>query len=381
MFQLKRNSANPILRPHPDLAWEKEGVFNPGVALHSDASGNDEVAMLYRAVGERDAYVSHIGLAKSKDGILFERYVKKHNSPRQAGIIGVLGAPKVLPEPVFGPSMAYDRWATEDCRITQIGKDFYITYVAVPDRIMVDGKAPARILPLETSTALLRTRDFLTFDNLGIISPTHSDNKDIVIFPKKINGKYVMLHRPNRWSKNWFASEYAKAVHVPLPECAPHPEDLPTLPSIWIATSDDLITWGNHRLLLSPSHAIDAKIGPGIPPIETPDGWLMIYHHVDQLENPKRFRYSMRVALLDLNDPSRIIGKLPYDILAPKQPYEMENGAQIVFPTGGFIKGDELFVYYGASDLTICLATGSVSELLAELKSEGIGGKTHHETA
>lgn len=397
MFQLKRNESNPILRPHPDLAWEKEGVFNPGIAQRLVTSANDsasgaterEVVMLYRAVGERESYISHIGLATSKDGVHFERYIKPHDA-RSAGIIGVEGAPAIQPEPVFGPSKEYDKWATEDFRITPIGNDFYITYVAVPDRIMDNGKSVTRILPLETSTALLRTRDFLNFDALGIISPPSSDNKDIVIFPKKIKTKiadgtekekYYMLHRPNRWSKDWFAGEYAKAVNVPLPACAPNPEDLPTLPSIWIASSDDLIHWDDHHLLLSPSHATDAKIGPGMPPIETPEGWLMIYHHVDQLENPKRFRYSIRVALLDLNDPTKIIGKLPYDILAPTEPCEKENGTQIVFPTGGFVSGDELSVYYGASDFSICLATGSVSELLAELKKEGIGGKTRHETA
>lgn len=402
MFQLKRNESNPILRPHPDLAWEREGVFNPGIAQRIVASANDstsgtterEVVMLYRAVGERESYISHVGLATSKDGVHFERYAKKGqagNSAADGGSnIDSFVMHEALPGPVFGPSNAYDKWATEDFRVTPIGNDFYITYVAVPDRIMDNGKSITRILPLETSTALLRTKDFLHFEHLGIISPPHSDNKDIVLFPKKIRTRladgnekerYYMLHRPNRWSKDWFAGEYAKAVDVPLPESAPKPEDLPTLPSIWIASSDDLIHWDSHRLLLSPSHAMDAKIGPGMPPIETPEGWLMIYHHVDQMENPKRFRYSIRVALLDLNDPARIIGKLPYDILTPSEPYEMENGTQIAFPTGGFISGDALFVYYGASDLSVCLATGSVSELLDELKKEGVGGKTRHETA
>jgi predicted GH43/DUF377 family glycosyl hydrolase len=388
MFRLIRHNANPILKPRPDLLWEREGVFNPGIA-----KVGDEIIMLYRAVGERDAYISHIGLATSKDGVNFARYAK--DAPRSGSGDSSLGdlLATVLPTPVIGPSSIIDKWATEDCRITPIGDDFYVTYVAVPERIMDHDKGIERVLPLTTSTALLRTRDFLSFEHLGIISPIHSDNKDIVLFPKKImsnyDGKgarerYMMLHRPNRWSKEWFAGAFAKAIDVPLPPLMT-PEALPTLPSIWIAESDDLIIWDNHRLLLSPSHAHDAKIGPGIPPIETPDGWLMIYHHVDLCENHEThvstFRYSMRAALLDLADPTKIIGKLPYDILEPEMPYETDKGTRIVFPTGGYVADGILHVYYGASDFTIGLASGSLDQLLAELKNEGVGGKTHHETA
>ncbi|MDD5318654.1 MAG: HAD-IIB family hydrolase, partial [Candidatus Pacebacteria bacterium] len=103
-YQLTRHPANPILQPSANAAWEKEGVFNPGVV-----KVDYEVIMLYRAVGERESYTSHIGLAKSKDGISFERLSK---------------------EPVFGPKQEFDKWATEDPRITQIEEDFYVTYVA-----------------------------------------------------------------------------------------------------------------------------------------------------------------------------------------------------------------------------------------------------------
>ncbi len=412
MFRLTRHSSNPILKPHPDLSWEREGVFNPGIA-----KVGDKIFMLYRAVGERDSYISHIGLATSEDGIRFSRYAKgagastladakpiDEMAPTPAAVVEQGESPRpnlkdilraVLPTPVIGPSSIVDKWATEDCRITPIGDWFYVTYVAVPERIMDHDKGIDRALPLETSTALLRTRDFLSFEHLGVISPVRSDNKDIVLFPRRIAcesghvhsdacSKYMMLHRPNRWSKEWFAGQYADMIDVPLPPGMTR-QDLPTLPSIWIAESDDLREWTNHRLILSPSHATDAKIGPGIPPIETPDGWLMIYHHVDLCENAEehtsKFRYSVRAALLDLDDPSIILGKLPYDILEPEMSYETERGAHIVFPTGGYVSSGTLFVYYGASDFTTCLASGSLDELLTELKKEGIAGKTHHETA
>lgn len=342
MFQLIRHKAGPILQPDKELAWETEGVFNPGVV-----KVGDEVFMLYRAVGEREAYISHLGLAKSKDGVRFER---------------------VSREPVFGPKEIFDKWATEDPRITQIENDFYVTYVAVPDRIMKNGKLIDRPLPIETSTALLKTRDFVSYENLGVISPASSDNKDIVLFPKKINGKYAMLHRPNRWAKEWFAGPYEKYIDENLP-CAV--KDLPDMPGIWIAWSEDLKNWTDNRLLLKPSHSSDVKIGPGLPPIETKNGWLIIYHHVEKGDRSDEPIYSARAALLDLNDPTRFIAKLPYNILSPEMSYEIENGARIIFPTGGFVSGDTLYVYYGASDRYVCLATGSLNELLSELKKSG----------
>lgn len=339
MFKLTRHPAGPILRPAKEFEWEKEGVFNPGIAKIGD-----EIFMLYRAVGEREAYISRFGLAKSSDGINFERLSN---------------------EPVFGPGEFFDHWATEDPRITKIDDEFFVTYVAVADRIMKDGRSPLRPFPLETASALLKTRDFKNFEKLGLISPAGSDNKDVVLFPKKIRGRYLALHRPNRWSKEWFSTSYEKFVDEGLP-CPI--ERLPDQPSVWLAWSDNLKNWTDHKLLLWPEHHLDEKVGPGLPPIETADGWLLIYHHVARNWNTGAFVYSIRAALIDLENPGRFISKLSYDILAPETPYETEAEAKIVFPTGGFVQGDKLFVYYGASDRYVCLATGSLSELLEELK-------------
>jgi len=354
MFKLTRQETGPVLRPDSNLPWEKEGVFNPGVTKF-----NDDIYLLYRAVGERESYISRFGLAKSHDGINFERLSR---------------------EPVFGPREIFDHWATEDPRITKINNDFYVTYVAVAKRIMKDGSSVKRFLPLETSTALLKTKDFLSYENLGIISPPNSDNKDITLFSRQINGRYYMLHRPNHWSKEWFSGPYEKYLNEGLP-C--DVKDLPKVPGIWIASSVDLKNWTDHHLLISPSHLSDAKIGPGVPPIETKAGWLVIYHHVKKDELTSRPTYSMRAALLALDDPTHLIAKLHYDILSPEMPYETEKETHIVFPTGGFVTDDILSVYYGSSDRYVCLAKGSLSELLAELKkapSEEPGQKTY-ETA
>lgn len=355
MFQLIRIGDKPVLEPHPNYPWEKEGVFNAGI-IKTGFGDHKEVIMLYRAVGEKDAYISHIGLAKSRDGINFERVGEK---------------------PVIGPSKEYDRYATEDPRITKIDDTYYVTYVAVPNRIMDYGKGIKREIPLETSTALLKTKDFINYEHMGTISPYGSDNKDIVLFPKKIpffdnHGnsrlRYAMLHRPNHWSKDWLRGPYAKKLLTALPF---PPEQMPQKPSVWIAWSDDLIHWDDHKLLMQPSTMHDAKNGPGLPPIETPEGWLVIYHHVRYDQVTKKYTYTARAALLDLNDPTKFIGKLPYDILWPETHYETEHGQTIVFPTGGYIENDTLYVYYGCSDRYVALASGSVSELIAELKRVG----------
>jgi len=339
MFTLTRQGSGPILKPDSNIPWESEGVFNPGIVKY----GN-EIYMLYRAVGEREAYVSHFGLAKSSDGINFER---------------------VSRDPVFGPREVFDQWATEDPHITKIGEDYYVTYVAVSKRILEDGLPVKHFLPLETSTALLKTKDFLSYENLGVISPPNSDNKDAILFPRQIDGRYYLLHRPNRWSKEWFGGPYEKYVNEGLP-C--DVKDLPDIPGIWIASSTDLKNWTNHRPLILPSHTSDAKIGPGIPPIETSAGWLIIYHHVEKESGTEKLIYSARVALLDLKDPTRLITKLHYDILSPETSYETENNTRIVFPTGGFVSDDTLYVYYGSSDRYVCLATGSLRALLTALK-------------
>ena len=134
MFKLKKHSGGPVLSPAKNLDWEKEGVFNPGVI-----KDGEEIIMLYRAVGERESYISRLGLAKSRDGINFER---------------------VSNDPVFGPGEFFDHWSTEDPRIVKIDNEFLITYVAVADRIMKNGRSILRPLPLETASALLKTKDF-----------------------------------------------------------------------------------------------------------------------------------------------------------------------------------------------------------------------------
>jgi len=339
MIELKRAEENPVLSPNEDIEWESKAVFNPGAVLK-----DDKVHLLYRAIGEYDTYISRIGLAISSDGVNFERQNKN---------------------PVIEPSNGYDRWACEDPRITQIDDTFYITYVALSQRIREGGKPTYDIIHnLNSQTALVTTKDFVKFQRHGIITPQNSDNRDVVILPEKIDGKFVILHRPHRWSKNWFKDPKSKEINVAIP--IPF-EKLPQRPATWISYAFDLKKWFGHKLLIRSTHETDEKTGPGAPPIRTNKGWLLIYHHVKKDEEG-RIIYTAKAALLDLKNPSKIIAKIPYPILEPKEKYEISGDVNnVVFPTGIVVKDDELFVYYGAADKKCGLATIKLNEIIDEL--------------
>lgn len=337
MFTLLRVH-QPILSPKC-CGFESKGVFNPGIARK-----DGKVYMLYRAVGDLDTYSSSLGLAVSENGIDFTRVSSKS---------------------IFSPRDHYNRGAVEDPRIVEIEGEFYITYVAVPQQVLLHGKEPLnRAHPLITSGALLVTADFDTFEDWGVITPLNSDNKDVVLFPEKINGKFAMLHRPFLWSKRGMASPQGKEYLAELP-CKK--DDLPERPTTWLSYSDDLYTWTDHNAVNHLREEHDEKIGPGMPPLKTEKGWIMIYHRVET--GAQGNVYTAKAALLDLANPSKVISRLPYDILVPEMDFEKVGFVHnVVFPTGGFIEGDDIWVYYGAGDTHVGLAKGSVKELLQEFE-------------
>ena len=144
--------------------------------------------------------------------------------------------------------------------------------------------------------------------------------------------------------------------------------------SIWISYSPDLVFWGKSELVLPVRVGPwwDAhRVGAGLPPIETEAGWLLIYHGVKELANAPVYRIG--AALLDLNEPHRLMGRARRWLLSPREPYERTGDADnIIFASGGFIRGDELWLYYGAADSAICLAKASVSEVLSVVQEEPV---------
>lgn len=268
-----------------------------------DVELQDTRGVVYRGVDYLST-MSHLRLARSRDGARFQ----------------------VDPEPFLFPSRPDEVFGVEDARITKLDDAYYINYTVVSP----DGWA----------TALARTKDFRTVERLGIILPPQ--NKDVSIFPRKVGGKYVALHRPNN-------SGFGR-------------------PSIWYADSPDLLNWGSHRCVLRPRDTVweEQKIGGGAPCLETDEGWLQVYHGKgrDQV-------YSLFACLLDRDEPWRVISQGDEPLLLPETPYETEGFfANVVFSNGLVQRGDQVLLYYGACDGVTCVAETSVVELLASARGE-----------
>jgi len=225
-------------------------------------------------------------------------------------------------EPLLTPGTGPEMYGIEDPRVSSVGGEYVITYAAVSD----DGIA----------TAMAVSHDLKRAQRKGLIFLPN--NKNVALFPEKINGLYWALHRPFNKVR--------------------------TKESIWIAASADLIHWGQFKKIASPGPgAWDIlKIGPGAPPIRTEKGWLEIYHGVDNDE-----RYSLGVMLLDSDDPAKVIGRSKEPFLFAEEPYETDGLVKNIVFTCGAVKREtgKIDIYYGASDETTCLASINEKELLA----------------
>ncbi|HLT58009.1 MAG TPA: glycoside hydrolase family 130 protein [Limnochordales bacterium] len=253
--------------------------------------------------------VSHLRAARSRDGYRFA----------------------VDPKPALFPQEAYEAYGLEDPRITPMGDEYWITYVAVSR--------------WGIATALARTRDFVHFERLGILFPP--ENKNVVLFPGPIHGRHYAFHRPGDAS-------FGPKV-------------------IWSASSPDGLSWGQHRVALDvrPGAWDSHRLGAGAPPFRTEQGWLEIYHGVDEAG-----RYHLGLALFDLDDPQRLIGRSPGPVLSPDAPYEAQGFFPgVVFACGAVAEDDGLVrVYYGAADDAMAVAEATVDELLAMVEPVTVRG-------
>ena len=240
--------------------------------------------------------ISHLKLARSKDGIKFE----------------------IEDTPAIAPANDYETFGIEDPRISLIDGTYYISYVAVS--------------PLGVTTCLVSTKDFSTFERHGVIFPP--ENKDVVIFPERIDDKFYALHRPS--------SPLFKRKEM------------------WLAESGDLISWGNHRYLMGPRAGCwdEIKIGASAVPFRIEAGWLEIYHGAD-----RKNRYCLGAVLLDGNQPWKVVARTEKPILEPQTDYECDGFfGNVIFSCGLLYKAagprgdDKLKIYYGAADTAVCYA-------------------------
>jgi len=331
--KLKKYIHNPILVPTVSNDWESLVTTNPAAWYE-----NGVFYLLYRAAGHDWEHRIYFGLAKSNDGFHFER---------------------CFDQPVLAPSVdGPDSGCIEDPRIVKFDDEFYITYAYRPfppgqywildyDEVIAPPAgqyAPLCIKNNIANTGLLLSKDLITFRRLGRITQSHLDDRDVILFPEQINGKFYRLHRPKEWIGKAFQTDQA---------------------AIWISSSNDLMVWEEEsKLLLKGEQDWERKVGGNAPPIKTKNGWLMLYHGVDDYKT-----YRFGACLLDLNNPERVTHRLPHWIMEPETDFEVAGLYKwgCVFSTGNVLVGNELFVYYGAADKYCCVATCNIDELIDHL--------------
>jgi beta-1,2-mannobiose phosphorylase / 1,2-beta-oligomannan phosphorylase len=338
MIEVKKEG---IILYKTQLEFENEGVLNPAAIREGDC-----VHLFYRAVRKGN-----------------------HSSIGYCRLDGPLTVAERWDRPFMVPEFEFESQGVEDARIVKIDDTYYLTYTGY------DGT--------NARGALATSKDLMHFTKQGIIVPpityaefvflAESDgkinenycrnqkfylqkadpekkimlwDKDVVFFPRRINGKLVFLHRIR--------------------------------PGIQIVSINSLreLTkefWNNYfvnlqaNIVLDPVYAYESSyIGSGCPPIETEHGWLLIYHGVE--ETQRGLIYSACAALLDLNDPSKELARLPYPLFSPECEWELYGEVNnVVFPTGTALFGNTLFIYYGAADTQIACTSVNFSALMAEI--------------
>lgn len=275
-----------------------------GVFNPGAARVGDESILLLRVEDHRG--FSHLTVARSSDGLTNWR---------------------IDPEPALeaSPDHHEDQWGIEDPRIVWLDEErsYAVTYVS--------------FTPGGPSVSLAKTRDFRDFQRVGRLMPP--EDKDASLLPRRIGGRYVLIHRPIVRGE----------AHM------------------WISFSPDLKHWGDHSVLLPtrPHWWDGVRVGLGAPPIETPEGWLLIYHGVRMTASVDVYRVGL--ALLDLEEPWRVRCRSPEWVLGPQETYELiASMPGVLFPTGATWdrNSDQLIVYYGAGDHYVAAATAQMRDVL-----------------
>jgi len=301
-----RHPENPILSAS-DWPYPAHTVFNAGACQIGD-----ETVLLVRVEDRRGH--SHLTVARSNDGIS-----NWH----------INSSPSFAPDP---KNFAEETWGVEDPRLTWVEdrNEWIIAYTAY------SASGPL--------VSLARTKDFVTFSRLGPVMPP--EDKDAAIFPRRFGNRYAMIHRP--------VSAGSSGAHI------------------WLSFSPDLIHWGGHHVLMHARRGAwwDAnKIGLSPPPLETPEGWLILYHGVRHTASGSLYRLGL--ALLDLEDPRLVLRRSDEWVFASETTYERQGDVDnVVFPCGWILNksSGEIRMYYGGADSCLALATAQLSDLLDYLR-------------
>lgn len=317
----RRISENPFLTPDPKISWEAAGAFNPCIL-----KDKKKFHLLYRALSQPcnvhdvNLAVSSIGYAISEDGIRFNK-VKQ----------------------LIKPEHHWEIFGCEDPRITKLDDKYYIFYTALSSYpFSADG---IRI-------GLAITSDLTKIESKHLVTTFNS--KAMAIFPEKINGRLAAIltvhtdippakialaffdREEQMWSTKYWNGWYSSLDHHVIP---------------LLRDSQD-------------------HLEVGAPPIKTEAGWLLIYSYIKKYLGDEKI-FGIEAVLLDLNEPSKVIGRTQKPLLIPEKKYELiGNVPNVIFPSGAVIEGEDLLIYYGAADTSCCVAVGKINELLAELTAK-----------
>jgi beta-1,2-mannobiose phosphorylase / 1,2-beta-oligomannan phosphorylase len=320
---INKHHKNPIISPIPHHPWESRATFN-SAAIYEDG----KVHFVYRALGDKD--LSVLGYATSRDGLNIDErsdepiYIPREPFETPGGNTFNSFAQHFASGGGYG--------GIEDPRITRVENKIYLTYVAF------DGANPPR-----AALSSIEVEDFLNkkwekWARPKLISAPGMVNKSAVIFPRKVNGKYVVLHR--------------------------------VYPNILVDYLDDLefndYLQGHYFIPPRKTFWDSKKVGAGAPPMETKDGWLLIYQSVGYQDSS---RYKIGAMMLDRDNPAKVLYRTHAPIIEPNEAYENEGfKAGVVYPCGSVIMNDKLNIYYGGADTVVCAATCDLNMFLHEMK-------------
>jgi predicted GH43/DUF377 family glycosyl hydrolase len=339
-LEVIRHPDNPIIRPGK-YPWRQAVTFNPGVIRE-----NGKIYLYERTAGQLRPFICYFGMMESEDGVHFE-----HSYDR----------------PVFTPEMAGSKYGSvQDPRISKIEDKYYMTYayrpfawsshptgVGIPQSYQTDFPGfDGDPMKNQTRSGIAISDDLYIWKHHVWATPEEIDDRDVILFPEKINGRYAMLRRPLQFVGEQYGTDKA---------------------GIWIAFSDDLENWEDNQLIVKPEFPWENnRIGGSLPPIKTKEGWLVIYHGVETIEEKNNtVVYRAGAMMLDLDNPTKVLMRGSRFIMEPETYYENYGLyiPHVIFPTGGYLDNDLLHLYYGVCDTAIARASLDLNHLLDFINS------------
>jgi predicted GH43/DUF377 family glycosyl hydrolase len=341
MLKFTRCPENPIVRPGL-YDWRMATVFNPGV-LYEEG----RFYLYERTAGQLRPFHCYIGMLESDDGVHF-RHVKD--------------------VPVWTPEMAGSRYGSvQDPRVVKIDDTYYMSYafrpfaygyhptgLGVPESSLAGFPGfSGRPEDAQSRSGIAVSNDRVHWEHLCWPTPIELDDRDVILFPEKIDGRFALLRRPLQFVGPEYGTDR---------------------PGIWICFSDDLENWTQPELLIKPEYDWEnGRIGGSTTPILTDKGWLVLYHGVE-IQDPasQRVVYRLGAMMLDRGDPRRVIARPRRFLMEPEEYYELFGLfiPNVIFPTGNVVKDGLLYLYYGVCDTAIALATVPLEELVDHVLGE-----------